>query len=178
MSSQSPAPQVQDVLIEKAWHEVSRWASEGQGQIVRGMGELSSSQPALAAFLSEACEGLSEDAAELGFFAALVVWQAALAAQECLAPGRALREAAPGVIVAQFGKTQEWLGSMGNDNAILLDRKLADPNAHPEPYLLRYVSQAVFEASEDGLELSAFEQERLFVALQVLADTLISCFRM
>ncbi len=162
-------PLIEDPTVDTAWREVSASANDPEraGELFEAFAQ---AQGALGAYLAEAFDGLSPDAVELGYFASLVIWRA-------LSHENVISEVTAEEIAGGFARLRDWLDSMASTDPVLFEKKLRDTLPHPQPHVLRYLVDAVFDAHEDGLELSARDQERLYLALRVALDTLVPHLR-
>jgi hypothetical protein len=154
---------VSDIHIESAWNEVSQ-ASTSSDLISDLMDRFGETEPAVAEFVSEAASQWGSDATDLAFHAALVIW---LAVQ---ASGKALKSVEPEALIECFQKNSEWLEQQAGE-AVLVQKKLSDFSRFPEPELMRYAVELVFEAHEDGLEIEPEEQQELLLVLKTLIDS-------
>jgi hypothetical protein len=124
------------------------------------MGRFGQDQPDVLEFLSEASSRWEADAADLAFHAALVIW---------LSFGET-KLVEPSVLTKNYGISLKWIESMQGE-AVLVQKKLADLSRYPEPELMRFVVELVFEAHEDGLEIEPEEQQQVLLVLKTIADS-------
>lgn len=157
---------VSDFHIESAWNEVSAASSSPEllSELMERFGE---AQPAVVEFISEASSHWEGDAIDLAFHASLVIWRSTQEAGT--AAGRAPKSVSAEALILCFEKNSEWLEQQEGD-AILIQKKLSDFSRFPEPELMRYVAELVFEAHEDGLEIEPEEQQELLLVLKTLVD--------
>lgn len=149
---------ITDQLMENAWNRVSN-ASASPEKLAELMDRFGEEQADVVEFVSEVSSGWGDDAKDLVFHAALVIWlsfgAAAFVKTESL--------------IRCFEKCSAWLDEQQGE-AILLQKKLSDFSRFSEPELMRFAVELVFEANEDGLEIEPEEQQELLVVLKTLID--------
>jgi hypothetical protein len=157
---------VSDIDLEKAWNEVSE-ASASPDRLAGLIERLGDSEPEAFDFISEAAAGLGDDATDLVFHAALVIWLAFQVSGKTqrFEPGPDRSES----LMKLFESNSEWLDRLQGD-AVLVQKKLSDFSRFPEPELMRYAVELVFEAHEDGLEIELEDQQDLLLVLKTLID--------
>jgi hypothetical protein len=157
--------QISDASVENSWSEISSSSSEFVDTLVEKFHE---KQPIIADFLTEAMFGLSPEAGDLGFFAALIVWRS------CDLETGAVHPVSLDTMTEKYHAALAWVKSFGREGeeSVLLEKKIRDFQSYPQPYLMRYALDAVLDCHEDGLDIAPEEQERLLVCLKAVVDAL------
>jgi len=158
---------VSDGMIESAWQQVSE-AGASPKRLSELMDRFGGLEPAVFDFVSEASVHWSEDASDLAFHAALVIWLSF--SESDVQTNRSSTAVSADSLIRHFEKNSEWLDQQQGD-AILIQKKLSDFSRFSEPELMRYVVELVFEAHEDGLELEPEEQQELLLVLKSVVDS-------
>ena len=73
-------------------------------------------------------------------------------------------------LIRNYGQSLKWIEGMQGE-AVLVQKKLADFSRYPEPALMHYIAELVFEAHEDGLEIEPEEQQQILLVLKTLVDS-------
>jgi hypothetical protein len=162
--------QIADEIIEKSWSEISSlFVAGAEKKFQEAVESLHASEPVVADFVTEAFASLSPDGADLGFFATLVVWRSF----ELSRLGEKSRSpVSPERMSECFRTAQAW--GLREEEVLLLEKKIRDPQAYAQPHLMRYVLDAVLDCQEDGLDLDPEDQERLLVCLKAVVDAFSS----
>jgi len=150
-------PYVSKDLIESTWQSVG--ASSGP-EILRAQKKHRNSQDALSKFVYEDFLALREDAAGVGLFVFHVV-------------------------VESFSRTQrrpkrvKWsqIKAASADQTTCLEFNPQQVCDSPEPYVMRYVCEALYEPEPDDVVLSENEREHLYCILEVVVFCLHSACR-
>jgi hypothetical protein len=157
---------ISEAMVEETWVEVGQLPPEEAQNQVQGVWKR---QPELMHFLMELTEDLSQGASELAFYLFFVVVRMFEKAY-----GSGLQEVMVEQIVESFEANQDFLERLARVNERFLE-KLFEPDQWEQPYVLRYVVEALMEASEseeDPIELSEQEFGCLFLVLKTVIDSL------
>jgi hypothetical protein len=158
---------IADEIIEKSWSEISSLFADGaEKKFQEAVEALHENEPVIADFVSEAFASLAPEAADLGFFATLVVWRSFDLGEKRPSP------ISPERMSECFRAARVW-GDQ-EDEFLLFEKKIRDPKAYAQPHLMRYVLEAVLDCQEDGLDLDPEDQERLLVCLKAVVDAFSS----
>lgn len=126
-------------------------------------------QPELMRFMREPTENISEGASELTFYLFFVVVRMFQKPY-----GSQVQEVTTDGVMESFEANQELLEHLARVQDKFLE-KLADPLQWDQPHVLRYVVEAMLEASvaeEEALEFSEQEFGYLFLLLKTVVDSL------
>lgn len=157
---------ISEAMVEETWMEMAELPPEEAQNQVQGVWKR---QPELMQFLMELTEELSQGASELAFYLFFVVVRMFEKAY-----GQGIQEVMAEQILESFEANQDFLERLAGINDPLLER-LMDPALWDQPYVLRYVVEALMEASEneeDPIELSEQEFGYLFLLLKTVIDSL------
>ncbi len=157
---------ISEAMMEETWMEMgSLEPQEAQGQVQ----EVWRRQPELMQFLMELTEDISQEASELAFYIFFVVVRVFEKAY-----GEELHEVMAEQIVESFEANQDLIERLAGLNEPILE-KLWETTLLEQPYVLKYVVEALVEASqsqEDPVELSEHEFGYLFLVLKTVIDAL------
>lgn len=157
---------ISEAMVEETWNEVGELPPDEAQNQVQGLWKR---QPELMRFMVELTEEVSEGACELAFYLFFVVVRMFEKAY-----GSGVQEVTIDGIVESFEANQEFLERLAMVQEKFLER-LSDPALWEQPYVLRYVVEAlmeVSEAEEDPVELSEQEFGYLFLLLKTVIDAL------
>jgi|YelNatPaOPRAMG01_1025707.scaffolds.fasta_scaffold08345_4 hypothetical protein len=153
-------------MVEQTWMEVGNLpphdAQKQMTQVLR-------KQPELMQFVFELTEDLSEEAHELAFYLFFVVVKMFEKAY-----GDKVGVVTAESIVQSFEANQDLLERLAQVHEKFLER-LSEPGLWDQPYVLRYVVEALLEAAEseeDPVPLSEEEFGFLFLVLKTVIDSL------
>lgn len=157
---------IPETTVEETWMEMVRLPPEEAQNQVQGVWKR---QPELMHFLMELTEELSQGASELAFYLFFVVVRMFEKAY-----GEGIQEVVAEEILESFEANQDFMERLAQINEAFLER-LMDSALWDQPYVLRYVVEALMEASqsqEDSVELSEQEFGYLFLLLKTVIDSL------
>lgn len=157
---------ISEAMVEETWMEMVRLPSEEAQNQVQGVWKR---QPELMQFLMELTEELDEGASGLAFYLFFVIVRMFEKAY-----GEAVQKVMAEEILESFEANQVLLEKLARVNESFLE-KLSEPALWDQPYVLRYMVEALMEASEnqeDPIELSEQEFGYLFLILKTVIDAL------
>lgn len=157
---------ISEAMVEETWMEMVRLPPEEAQDQVQGVWKR---QPELMQFLMELTEELSQGASELAFYLFFVVVRTFEKAY-----GEGVQEVMAEEILESFEANQDFMEKLARINEPFLE-KLMEPAFLDQPYVLKYVVDALLEASqneEDPIELSEQEFGYLFLLLKTVIDSL------
>jgi len=151
---------VAENLVEKTWQEVALFSPE---TLDKEMVRMSKNQPDLLAFLMAYTEDLPQEARELAVYLAFVIYQIFQGSQKKI-PKISSKE-----IVGCYQENELFLKAQGK----LIDR-IADVRFSRQPYVMKYVVDALMEVSGEGdnIELSEEDKGFIFVLLKTITEVL------
>jgi hypothetical protein len=123
-------------------------------------------QPALAGFVVEFIEDMSEEAKDLGFMMALILWKSF----EEKYPD--LRTIGEDEVVAKFEEQEAELEKLLQLNDEMLEEMQKNEMLNGQPEILNYVTQELFAADEEEPSLDEDEELHLFMVLRFFANCL------
>jgi hypothetical protein len=151
--------------VEQTWQDVGSIADPDEAAALSR--RFSTTQPALATFLLQWTEDLSPAAAELAYYVGLVIWQCY---ERTL--GAPLREIQPDEVTRHYEVLDRQLVALQGVDDRLIERRILYSDDYPQPAILQYMVEAIYDPSDDGADLTPEEQGTLFIALRVVADSL------
>jgi hypothetical protein len=125
-------------------------------------------QPALAGFVVEFIEDMGEEAKDLGFMMALILWKCF----EEKYPG--LRTIGEDEVVAKFEEQEADLEKLLQLNDEMLEEIQKNEMLDGQPEILNYIIQELFAADEEEPSLDEDEELHLFMVLRFFANCLNS----
>ncbi|HEY8272892.1 MAG TPA: hypothetical protein VIG33_18505 [Pseudobdellovibrionaceae bacterium] len=123
-------------------------------------------QPALAGFVVEFIEDMSEEAKDLGFMMALILWKSF----EEKYPN--LRTITEDEVVAKFEEQEVDLERLLQLNEEILEEIQKNEMLNGQPEVLNYVIQELFAADEEEVTLDEDEELHLFMVLKFFSNCL------
>jgi len=123
-------------------------------------------QPALAGFLIEFIEDMSDGAKDLGFMMALVLWKSF---EERYQNMRALGE---DEVVSKFEEQEKDLEKLLHLDDDMLEELQKKELQSGQPEVLNYMSQELFGTNDDEIELNEDEELHLFMVLRFFTSCL------
>ena len=155
---------IAEAVVEETWREVGA-LSETQAR--RQMDQIARSQPSLLAFVLGATGDLRTDAQQVAVYLFAVIHR-----MFEKAAGR-LTRATPKEIDAAYGHNQAFLGRFEHAPKRFLE-KGAEHAASSQPFVMKYLAEALTEAPEgdNPLVLSEEETGLLFLVLKSVVDIL------
>lgn len=123
-------------------------------------------QPALAGFVVEFLEDMSEGAKDLGFMMALILWKSF----EQKYPD--MRTLAEDEVVSRFEAQEEELEKLLNLNDEMLEEIHKKEMLSGQPEILNYVTQELFSEEQAEPELAEAEELHLFMVLRFFTSCL------
>jgi len=132
-------------FVEKTWQEVSGFTPARVDKEMLNMGK---NQPDLLAFLMAYTDDLQQEVKELAIYIAFVVYKMFLDSS-----GKIPRISS-GEIMARYNENERFLGSLQEAHEQLIE-KIVDVEVFKQPYVTRYVLEALTEdAEEDDIRIT------------------------
>lgn len=123
-------------------------------------------QPALAGFVVEFIEDMSEEAKDLGFMIALILWKSF---EEKYPQIRSLSE---DEVVAKFEEQEAELENLLHLNDEMLEEIQKNEMLNGQPEILNYLTQELFSEDNSDPELDEEEEVHLFMVLRFYTNCL------
>ncbi len=123
-------------------------------------------QPALAGFVVEFIEDMSEEAKDLGFMMALILWKSFAEKYP------QLRTVGEDEVVAKFEEQEPDLEKLLQLNDDMLEEIQKNEILNGQPEVLSYVTQELFAPEEEEPSLDEDEELQLFMVLRFFSNCL------
>ena len=150
-------------FVEKTWQKVAEFTPEMANKEMQAMGK---KQPELLAFLMAYTDDLQQEAKELAIYIAFVVYKMFLDSSGKI-PKISAKE-----IMAGYDKNAHLIESLEGADDTFIDR-IADVQVSKQPYVMRYVLEALMEdAEEDGIDLTEEDIGTLFILFKTEIEVL------
>jgi len=163
----SDVREIPDEVVEEAWQEVGA-LTETRGR--REIHRLFREQEALFSFVADATADLSEDAHGLALYMATVIYRA----YEKAFPG-GLAPAAPEQVLDAHEANETWLEETAGAHERIVDERILPNLAIPQPAVLRYVGECLFEPDDEELDVPEEEQGLVFLTMKTFVEVLDQC---
>ena len=154
---------IPEEVVESAWKEVGAMTESG-GE--RRINEIAETQPALLALVMADTEGLSREAHELGLYMFVVIlrmfekhFPAGLKTVDIEAVER-LRD-----------KTEEMFIELGAADELSFEGAALSYSS-TQPFVMKYIAEALFEPDDEGPDLSEDDIGGLFITMKTVLDAL------
>ena len=150
-------------FVVKTWQEVSGFTPARADKEMVTMGK---TQPDLLAFLMAYTDDLQQEVKELAIYIAFVVYKMFLDSR-----GKIPRISS-GEIMARYDKNTRFLESLQGAHEKLIG-KIADVEVSKQPYVMKYVLEALTEdAEEDGIPITEEDIGFLFILFKTEIEVL------
>jgi hypothetical protein len=149
--------------VDRAWREVGAFSP---ARMQRYVARLGIDQPNLLAFMTAFTQDLKEDAQGVGLYVLAVVHRMF----ELHAP-RPLKRISARRIEDTFEALGEFLDKVDRAHEAFLGR-IAETQIAAQPFVMKYVVEALMEVSEDAEALSSEDEGYLFMLLKTVVDVL------
>jgi hypothetical protein len=163
----SDVREIPDELMDEAWQEVGA-LTETRGR--REIHRLFREQEALFSFVAEATADLSEGAHGLALYMATVIYRA----YEKAFPEGLAQASADQVFDAQEAN-ETWLEETAGAHERIVDERILPNLVIPQPAVLRYVGECLFEPDDEEMEVPEEEQGLVFLAMKTFVEVLDQC---
>jgi len=150
-------------VIEKTWQEVSNFTPARADKEMLAMGK---NQPDLLAFLIAYTDDLEQGVKELAIYIAFVVYKMFLGSHG-KTPRISSRE-----IMTRYNENTRFLESLEGTHENLIE-KIANVEVSKQPYVMKYVLEALTEdAEEDGIRITEEDIGFLFILFKTEIEVL------
>ena len=162
MVNMDPIP---EELVEETWQEVSSFAS---GRVIKEMGQVSKSQPELLAFMMEFVQDLDQEVKELAVYIFYVIFRLFQKSSR-----KRIEKISTESIIECYEKNEDLIQSLEGIHQKFLDR-IARVQLSSQPYVMKYVVEALIEAPEEEDPVALTEEDTgfLFLLLKTVVDVL------
>ena len=155
---------ISEKFVEKTWQEVAGYSPNRANKEMQKMGK---NQPDLLAFLMALTEDLDPEVRELAIYVAFVVYRIFEGSQN------KLKKITSKEIMDCYEYNEDLMGRLEGAHEKFVDR-IARIQISKQPYVVKYVVDALIEESEegDGVELTDEDKGFLFLLLKTVVDLL------
>ena len=155
---------ISEKIVEKTWQEV---ASFSPSQAGKGMEKMGKNQPEILAFLMALTENLEPEAGELAIYIGFVVYRIFVGSRN------KVKKITSKEIIDCYEYNQDLMERLEGAHEKFIDR-IARVQLSKQPYVMKYVVDALMEESEDGdgVELTDEDKGFLFLLLKTVVDLL------
>jgi len=155
---------ISEKFVEKTWQEVAGYSPNRANKEMQKMGK---NQPDLLAFLMALTEDLDPEVRELAIYIAFVVYRIFEGSQN------KLKKITSKGIMDCYEYNEDLMGRLEGAHEKFIDR-IARIQISKQPYVMKYVVDALIEESEegDGVELTDEDKGFLFLLLKTVVDLL------
>ena len=155
---------ISEKFVEKTWQEVAGYSPDRASKEMQKMGK---NQPDLLAFLMALTEDLDPDVRELAIYIAFVVYRIFEGSQN------KIKKITSKEIMDCYEYNEDLMGRLEGAHEKFIDR-IARIQISKQPYVMKYVVDALIEESEegDGVELTDEDKGFLFLLLKTVVDLL------
>jgi hypothetical protein len=158
---------ISNKCVEQAWQDIGGKVAPAEIEALSR--RFATSQEALAAYILACTEELSQNAHELAYYSGLVIWQC----YERSLAGPLRKITSDDVTRHHEALERQLLALQGVDDRII-ERRILHSDDYPQPALLKYMVEVIYESAADAGELTPDEQGELFICLRVVTDALES----
>ena len=153
---------ISEELVEKTWQEVAGLSPVRAKKEMLRVGQC---QPDLLAFLMESTEELDPEARELAIYMFFVVYRMFQAAR------KKIKKIPSKEIIKCHEENESLMESLEGSHERFLDRA-ARVQVSRQPYVMKYVVDALMEEDEDSAALSEEDKGFLFLLLKTVVEVL------
>jgi hypothetical protein len=155
---------ISEKIVEKTWREVAGFSPS---QATREMEKMAESQPDLLAFLLASTENMGPDVGELAIYIAFVIYRVFEGSR------KKIKKITAREINACYEYNEDLIGRLEGAHEKFLDR-IARIQVSKQPYIIKYVVDALSEESEEGDDVDLTDEDKgfLFLLLKTVVDLL------
>jgi hypothetical protein len=155
---------ISEKIVEKTWQEV---ASYSPIQANKEMQEMGKNQPEILAFLMALTEDLEPEVKELAIYIGFVVYRIFEGSRN------KIKKITSKAIIDCYEYNKDLMGRLEGAHEKFLDRT-ARVQVSKQPYVMKYVVDALMEESEEGDSVELTDEDRgvLFLLLKTEVDLL------
>ncbi len=155
---------ISEKFVEKTWQDVAGYSPDRASKEMQKMGK---NQPDLLAFLMALTEDLDPEVRELAIYIAFVVYRIFEGSQN------KIKKITSKGIMDCYEYNEDLMGRLEGAHEKFIDR-IARIQISKQPYVMKYVVDALIEESEegDGVELTDEDKGFLFLLLKTVVDLL------
>ena len=158
---------IPEEAVEETWQEVAGFASRQQHE---EMGKAANNQPDLLAFMMGFTEELGQEVKELAIYMFFVVYRIFEKSS-----GKRIRKISAEQIIECYEYNEGLVKSLEGVHEKFLHR-IAKTELSRQPYVMKYVTETLLEAPEEGDHVALTEEDigEIFLLLKTVVDLLDS----
>jgi hypothetical protein len=155
---------ISEKFVEKTWQEVAGFSTNRASKEMQKMGK---NQPDLLAFLMALIEDMDPEVRELAIYIAFVVYRIFEGSQN------KIKKITSKEIIDCYEYNEDLIGKLEGADEKFIDR-IARIQISKQPYVMKYVVEALMESSEEGDDVVLTDEDSgfLFLLLKTLVDLL------
>ena len=155
---------ISEKFVEKTWQEVAGYSTNRASKEMQKMGK---NQPDLLAFLMALIEDMDPEVRELAIYIAFVVYRIFEGSQN------KIKKITSKEIIDCYEYNEDLIGKLEGADEKFIDR-IARIQISKQPYVMKYVVEALMESSEEGDDVVLTDEDSgfLFLLLKTLVDLL------
>jgi len=155
---------IPEAIVEKTWQEVAGFNPDRAKKELMKVGNI---QPDLLTFVTESTQEMVQEARELAIYMFLVVYRMFQKAH-----GK-IKKISSEEIIECYKHNESLMEGLEGTHERFLDR-IASLQTSKQPYVVRYVADALMEEDEgeDALELTEEQKGFLYLLLKTVIDVL------
>jgi hypothetical protein len=155
---------ISEKFVEKTWQEVAGFSTNRASKEMQKMGK---NQPDLLAFLMALTEDMDPEVRELAIYIAFVVYRIFEGSRN------KIKKITSKEIIDCYEYNEDLIGKLEGADEKFIDR-IARIQISKQPYVMRYVAEALVEGSEEGDDVVLTDEDSgfLFLLLKTVVDLL------
>jgi hypothetical protein len=155
---------ISEKFVEKTWQEVAGFSTN---RAIKEMQKMGKNQPDLLAFLMALIEDMDPEVRELAIYIAFVVYRIFEGSQN------KIKKITSKEIIDCYEYNEDLIGKLEGADEKFIDR-IARIQISKQPYVMKYVVEALMESSEEGDDVVLTDEDSgfLFLLLKTLVDLL------
>lgn len=154
---------IPEEIVEATWRDVGKYSPD---KAVNEMINLGKKQPDLLTFITEFTKDLHKDVKELSIYMFFTIYRMFEKSSD-----RKIKKISFERILKVFTAKEKLIGKLGVIHEKLFQR-IAEEQFTKQPYVLKYVVEALFEENEDDVELDDEGIGTLFLLMITVVDVL------
>lgn len=155
---------ISEKFVEKTWQEVAGFSTNRASKEMQKMGK---NQPDLLAFLMALIEDMDPEVRELAIYIAFVVYRIFEGSRN------KIKKITSKEIIDCYEYNEDLIGKLEGADEKFIDR-IARIQISKQPYVMKYVVEALMEGSEEGDDVVLTDEDSgfLFLLLKTVVDLL------
>ncbi len=154
---------IPEEIVEETWQDVGKYSPD---KAVNEMIALGKRQPDLLTFITEYTKDLNGEVQELSIYMFFTIYRMFEKSYN-----RLIKRVTITKIVKAFDANNKLLGKLGSAHDKFFNR-IAEEQFTKQPYVLKYIVEALFEENDDDIELDEQSVSSLFLLMITVVDLL------